>query len=225
MAILAESRFPGCAAAGGDITRHDAEEIVKWVNSILPVPVSLPVCFDIDRLYARMEALYPDADAVHARIEELYRGSEADFLAACMRESNEHAALSRMKEQLAGYTTLDQIGAVALIGRFLQLTGDPARLIALVEEANTARTEKARFPLKELFRLTYTRFSGPVSAPVPTVPKRRTKTQRDVRADVLRNLTGQDDPGCFIAPARLLETGSGKCATGLSRTSSTAPAA
>ncbi|MBI4910706.1 MAG: hypothetical protein HY820_44240 [Acidobacteria bacterium] len=152
-----------------------------------------------------LETLYPDPDSIHHRLEELYRGSETDLLEGLARGSRQLAALARMKQELAGYKTLGQIGATQLIGKFLRLTGDPTRLIEFVEEANAARAAKTQFPLKELFRLTYTRFSAPAVAPANPRRKRRMKTQDDVFADVLWKLTGEHDSGCLIAPAKLLE--------------------
>ncbi len=204
VAILVESRFPEGAAASGDIHSRDAAELVPWINSLVKVPVRLPVCFDFDRLYARLARLYTDAEAIQERLEELYRGSAASFREGVLRGAHAEAVLESRKKDLAGYTSLRQIGAIAILGEILQLTGDPGRLIEIVEEVNAARAGKKPFGLEELLRVTHARFTRAAGAAEGSERSGRMKTQEDMWGDLLRKLTGDDDPGYHIESAELL---------------------
>lgn len=53
VAILLESRFPQQAFLFGDIERFQVEQMVQWVNAILPTPVVEPICFAGERLYLK----------------------------------------------------------------------------------------------------------------------------------------------------------------------------
>ncbi|MBL8229330.1 MAG: hypothetical protein JNL98_12660 [Bryobacterales bacterium] len=204
VAVLVESRLPGCAVVSGDIDRRQAEEVVQWINSILPQPVSLPVCFDLARLHSRLAPQYQDADSLYGRIEELYRGPEDQLLAGLAERFGAPAVVARMKRDLAGYRTLGQLGAIELIGKFLRLTRDPARLIEFVEEVNQSRAATRRFSLEELFCLTYNQFSGASVERANPARKLKMKTDEDVWAGLMDKFTGEDGCENLVTPTELL---------------------
>lgn len=202
-AILIESRFPLRAHVSGDFDREQAEEVIRWADSVLDEPLAVPVCLDGDRLYTRLEALYRDPKTVFEQFTSRFRGAEKDSIEVLARRAGLDIVLEDIKENLSRYTSLTQIGATSLIGDYLRATDDPSRMIEMIAEVNQSKPVKQRFQLAELFALCYRRFSGPERPPPPG--KARIKTQDDVWSDILLMMSGQDAPHYWIAPDRLLD--------------------
>ncbi len=153
VAILLESRFPQRAFVFGDIERFQVEQMVKWANAVLDTPVVEPVCFDGERLYHRLTALYPDPTQVITRFKALFLGTEAEELAWLLRLADESAVSHDLKRDLRDYQSLNQIGAIKLIATFLSVTQDLPRLIDLVLAANQLEPKRKPFTLPELLKV------------------------------------------------------------------------
>lgn len=204
VAILVESRFPRRAHATGDIDREQAEEVIRWADSVLDEPLTMPVCLDGERLYKRLAALHAEPAKVFEQFDYMFRGEEPERFEVLARNAGVSAVFEDLKQDMSGYKNLNQIGATALLGRFLRATDDPARLIEMIAEVNKSKRKAGRFPMSELFRICYRRFSGP--AKPPRAPKRaRIKTQDDLMSDFVMMMSGRDDPEYWIARDRLLK--------------------
>jgi hypothetical protein len=153
VAILLESRFSQRAFVFGDIERFQVEQMVQWANAILATPVVEPVCFDGERLYHRLTALYSDPALVIARFKTLFLGTEEEAFAWLLRLADESAVIHDFKTDLRHYQSLNQIGVIKLISKFLSVTPDLPRLIALVLAANQIEPERKPFTLQELLKV------------------------------------------------------------------------
>lgn len=153
VAILLESRFPQRAFVFGDIERFQVEQMVQWANAVLETPVVEPVCFDGERLYHRLTALYSDPALVIARFKALFLGTAEEELAWLLRLADENAVSHDLKNDLRHYQSLNQIGAIKLISKFLSVTQDLPRLIELVLAANQLQPARKSFTLQELLKV------------------------------------------------------------------------
>lgn len=132
VAILFETRFPEQCYLSGDIEPVQVGHMCRWVHKTLNTPLITPICFDGQRLYRRISALYEDPRHVISRFQTLFGGSDEDGFESLLRYAERSAVLDVFIKELAGYSSLTQYGAIQLISKFLSATQDLDQLIQIV---------------------------------------------------------------------------------------------
>nr|VFJ59055.1 MAG: hypothetical protein BECKDK2373B_GA0170837_10802 [Candidatus Kentron sp. DK] len=132
VAILLETRFPEQCYLSGDIEPVQLGHMCRWVHKTLNTPLITPICFDGQRLYRRISALYEDPRHAISRFQTLFGGSDEEGFESLLRYAERSAVLDVFIEELAGYTSLTQYGAIQLVSKFLSATQDLDQLIHIV---------------------------------------------------------------------------------------------
>ncbi len=141
--LLFENRFPGNIFVFGDIERGQVDHTLEWMNTVLDKETpATPVCFDAERLWERLHALYSDEGLALRRYKHLFRGSAEEELKALLALCDSSIVMKDFKEGLNRYSRLSQFGAKDLISKWLGATGDLRGLIELVRDLEDEEGKK-----------------------------------------------------------------------------------
>lgn len=138
--VLLENRFPGQCYVHGNIEEKQVEVVLEWLEKALGKRLQPLVCFDAERLYQELNAVYPgDQKAAIERFSCLYQDEEKGLFKAQIRFWGKKKAYHKWAKRLNRYEALNQWGAQDIMRTVLELSGDVEELIAFVEEAMRLR--------------------------------------------------------------------------------------
>ncbi len=113
VACLFESRLEGAALVRGDISIEQTQEAVKWANSILDEPITIPICVDNNRLIKKIKEKYDGVQAIkvysHHIIEETTYFSKFLFKSFSLYDIK-----NWFKEELKNYSSPSQLGVIKM---------------------------------------------------------------------------------------------------------------
>ncbi|OHD10982.1 MAG: hypothetical protein A2Z98_16565 [Spirochaetes bacterium GWB1_27_13] len=142
--ILFEHFFPNESYIIGDIDDTQAEIMTKWINSVTNYEVKMPICFDAERLWNRLDSLYENKELLISRFQTLYKGDEKKLFKIIVQNASNEIFINFLAKDLAEYSSLSQWGAKDILNSYLQQTKDLEGLINLVLKAQEKKLEKEK---------------------------------------------------------------------------------
>ena len=142
--IMLENRFPDNCYIHGDIEETQVEVMLDWLEAVYSKPYQQPICFDADRLYEKLNAVYKNKKTLFERFTVLYQGERTDECKALMRFMGKEGAYNHYAKDLNYFNSLDQWGAQDIMRTILEVTEDVYELVAFVETAIAQRPKKSK---------------------------------------------------------------------------------
>lgn len=127
VAMLAEDRFSGRAAASGNIDVYQARKAKEFIREILNNEVHLPICTDTVRLYNRIKRYYDDDRGIEY-FEIIYRGSQSDLYKELRDVYDSDIIQQWFMTKLSDYDSPSQFGCLDMFIAWLNSTHDPEPL-------------------------------------------------------------------------------------------------
>ncbi|MCB1194392.1 MAG: hypothetical protein KDK90_28425 [Leptospiraceae bacterium] len=135
--IILENELEGAAFVSGDIEKEVAENILPWLQKQTGTPLKLPVCFDADRLWVRIDKCYTDKDDAIERFMGLFHGYPEESLQALLKYVGYEKLIKRYAEKLSSYESLSQYGAEAIVMQVFNSRKNIQELIDFIYLANS----------------------------------------------------------------------------------------
>ena len=149
--MLVENTFSGDAYFCGDISKGEAENILPWLQKQTDIPLQIPICFDAERLWKRLDKCYENKELAIERFKVLFSGSFEKEFEALLKNLDTELVIKTYAESLTGYSSLNQRGAEQILMQFFNVRQNIKELIDFVNIANSLKTEDdKKFDLKEL---------------------------------------------------------------------------
>jgi hypothetical protein len=142
--IMLENKFPDSCYLHGDIEEKQVEVMLDWFEAVYNKKYQQPICFDADRLYEKLDAVYSDKKALFERFTCLYQGGRADEFRALLRFMGKKKTYDYYGNDLNEYESLTQWGARDILRSVLEVTEDVNELVAFVENAIAKRPKKEK---------------------------------------------------------------------------------
>jgi hypothetical protein len=132
VAMLIEGRFPDRAFMAGDLQPIQVHKMLDWCNERLEQPISMPICYDAERLYRRLKLVYDDPALLYKRFQALFQGQKAEAT-RILYQADRKAYLANMRSDFSSYYSIGQYGAGELARTFLEAGGELDTLIETVQ--------------------------------------------------------------------------------------------
>ena len=150
VAILFESRFPQNAYCIGDFDVVEAEKAILWANTLLKIPLRMPIVLDSKRLYKRLKEAYEDPLLAMERCDSLSRESHEKIIGIMLKVEEKELVYKYLQKFFQRFTAPSQMGFLDLISTFLNATEDlPALLSCIIE----AHQDDPKFALSNLLTI------------------------------------------------------------------------
>nr|VFK55235.1 MAG: hypothetical protein BECKTUN1418D_GA0071000_102912 [Candidatus Kentron sp. TUN] len=153
VAILLETRFSDKCYLFGDIEPIQVGHMCHWVHKTLNTPLITPICLDGKRLYRRISALYEDPHHAIERFQVLFAGSEVEKFESLLRYAERQTVFDVFMEELGGYSSFNQYGAIQLVSKFLSATRNLEELIEIVLRIAEQGKKTEEWNLEALLRM------------------------------------------------------------------------
>ncbi|ACV64691.1 hypothetical protein Dtox_4002 [Desulfofarcimen acetoxidans DSM 771] len=133
IAMLIESRFPYAAVVGGDFDILQAEIAKKWANNILAKPIDIPVRVDAEKLVQRLSIQLSGVEAIEAFNNLYLPGHDNARMHQVIVDEYGIGPIKKwFTQQLLGYNSPCQLGAISLFIEWLNTTQDFAGLCEII---------------------------------------------------------------------------------------------
>jgi hypothetical protein len=142
--IMLENKFPNNCYLHGDIEEKQVEVMLDWFEAVYSKTYLQPICFDADRLYEKLDAVYSDKKALFERFTCLYQGDRTDEFKALLRFMGKKKTYDYYGKDLNEYESLTQWGARDILRTVLEVTEDVNELVIFVENAIAKRPKKEK---------------------------------------------------------------------------------
>jgi hypothetical protein len=142
--IMLENKFPNNCYLHGDIEYKQVEVMLEWLHNVYGKTFQEPICFDADRLYEKLDAVYSDKKSLIERFTGLYMGNRTDEFKALLRFMGKKKTYDHYAKDLNDFNALNQWGAQDIMRTVLEVTEDVHELVAFVENAIEQRLKKEK---------------------------------------------------------------------------------
>ncbi|MCD4817556.1 MAG: hypothetical protein K8S23_02565 [Candidatus Cloacimonetes bacterium] len=152
--IIIENLYPKDAYVWGGVEKGEVENIFNWLQALVDFPIQMPICYDGDNLWQRLDKCYRDKSLAYKRFEVLYRGSFEGQLEFLIKHAGYDVLIECNADELASYNSPFQYGAEKILLTLFNVRKNVKELIELVNIANSLKEENEElFNLKDLLKL------------------------------------------------------------------------
>jgi hypothetical protein len=148
--IMLENRFPDNCYLHGDIEEKQVAVMLEWLETVYGKTYQQPICFDADRLFGQLNAVYKTKKALMDRFTCLYQGDRTDEFKAFMHFRGKKETYDYYGKNLNDFKSLNQWGAQDIMRTVLEATENVYELVTFVENAMAKRAKS-----KEAFEWTH----------------------------------------------------------------------
>lgn len=119
IACLIESRFPKYACVYGNISKNQAEQAVKWGNSILEKPIYIPIRVDEENLSKRLKKIAKREELIDSYNQLIISEKKYQLDKWLLRNFSRKEIYSWFIKEFKDYSSIKQYGAQSLMIKFL----------------------------------------------------------------------------------------------------------
>lgn len=141
--IMLENKFPDNCYLYGDSDENQVAMMLDWLETTYKKSFLKPICFDADRLFQKLNAVYIDKKALLKRFARLYQGGKTNKFKALLQFMDKKEVYDHYAKELNDFDSLDQWGAQDIMRMVLEASESVLELVAFMEHTIAKRPKKS----------------------------------------------------------------------------------